>query len=461
MKETQESSEYSNYIKAVKLIKLKKKAGISFLQKNIKIGFSEACSIMDNLERRGFIRMVETKYKIDASLFSADEVFLARTRNYPQFKLPRAYSSNKDFLMELVRGNLQKFYPHIEPATYDRINEEVDFLSKTGLDNVFLIVADLVETMRKDGLSARCLRGNVSGSIIAYILGITEFDPIKYGLIFENVATSSNVIIPTFHICEEPSVVEDYLYKKYINVFHNGGGIIAVGNSKLPDFKAKGFRTQVYENGAMIIGASGNEFDVIAQELSEMVDNNKLPDNSEVFRFFANSDKNFFGIPYFQSKSAKEYAKKLKPNSLLELATIIAYNRPGCFNLLDELVSNKRNPSGIQEIHPIVDKITKETCGVLVFQEQWLEAVHQITNYDYSTANEWRNTFRKKKYDSFFTEKILNAIVDNLRIKIGNAEEILKYLEKSISMAFSKSHALGCAKTAFEIARLRVALLNT
>ena len=59
-----------------------------------------------------------------------------------------------------------------------------------------------------------------------------------------------------------------------------------------------------------------------------------------------------------------------------------------------------------------------------------------------------------------FTEKILGAIIDNLRLERKTAEEILKYLEKSITAIFSKSHALGCAKIAFEIAKLRVALLS-
>lgn len=460
MIEMQKSSQYDNYIKAIKLIKLKRKVSTSFLQRSIKIGFGEACSIMNDLERRGFIRMAETGCEIDASLFDFDEAFLAHTRNYPQFKLPRGYNSNKDFLMELVKSNLQKFYPNAEPAISDRISDEIYFLSMTGLDNAFLIVADLLETMRKDGLSARCLRGSATGSIIAYILGITEFDPIKYGLVFDKFSAAQNLNIPTFHISEEPYIVEGYLHEKYTNVFHNGGGIIAIGNSPLLDFRVKDFRSQVEENGAMIIGASDNEFETTLRELSEMADSRKLPSDTEVFKFFENPDKNFFGIPYFQYKSAKEYAKKLKPNSLLELAAIIAYNRPGCCDLLDELIANKKSPNGIREIHPFISKITKQTYGVLVFQEQWIEAAHKLTACDCLTLDKWRNALRKKECDSALTEKILGAIIDNLRLERKTAEEILKYLEKSITAIFSKSHALGCAKIAFEIAKLRVALLS-
>lgn len=460
MIEMQKSSQYDNYIKAIKLIKLKRKVSTSFLQRSIKIGFGEACSIMNDLERRGFIRMAETGCEIDASLFDFDEAFLAHTRNYPQFKLPRGYNSNKDFLMELVKSNLQKFYPNAEPAISDRISDEIYFLSMTGLDNAFLIVADLLETMRKDGLIARCLGENVSGSIIAYMLGITEFDPIKYGLILKKNSTFTDIIIPTFRIYEAPFVVEDYLYKKYSNVFHNGGGIIAIGNLPLPDFRVKDFRSQVEENGAMIIGASDNEFETTLRELSEMADSRKLPSDTEVFKFFENPDKNFFGIPYFQYKSAKEYAKKLKPNSLLELAAIIAYNRPGCCDLLDELIANKKSPDGVREIHPIISEITKETYGVLVFQEQWIEAAHKLTACDCLTLGKWRNALKKKECDLALTEKILGAIIDNLRLERKTAEEILKYLEKSITAIFSKSHALGCAKIAFEIAKLRVALLS-
>ncbi len=460
MIEMQKSSQYDNYIKAIKLIKLKRKVSTSFLQRSIKIGFGEACSIMNDLERRGFIRMAETGCEIDASLFDFDEAFLAHTRNYPQFKLPRGYNSNKDFLMELVKSNLQKFYPNAEPAISDRISDEIYFLSMTGLDNAFLIVADLLETMRKDGLSARCLRGSATGSIIAYILGITEFDPIKYGLVFDKFSAAQNLNIPTFHISEEPYIVEGYLHEKYTNVFHNGGGIIAIGNSPLPDFRVKDFRSQVEENGAMIIGASANEFENIARELSEMIDANKEPSDSDVFNFFENPDKNFFGIPYFQYKSAKEYAKKLKPNSLLELAAIIAYNRPECCDLLDELIANKINPDGVREIHPIISEITKETYGVLVFQEQWIEAAHKLTACDCLTLGKWRNALKKKECDLALNEEILGAIIDNLRLEREAAEEILKYLERFISTAFSKSHALGCAKIAFEIAKLRVALLS-
>ena len=460
MREIQKSSRYNNYIKAIKLIKLKRKAGISFLQKNLKIGFSEAASIMDDLERRGFVRAAELKSKIDASLFDADEEFLALTRNYPQFKLPKGYSSNKDLLIDSVQRNLQKFHPNTEAEISDRINEEIDFLTKTGFDNIFLIVWDLLETMRKDGLSARCLRGSATGSIIAYILGITEFDPIKYGLVFDKFSAAQNLNIPTFHISEEPYIVEGYLHEKYTNVFHNGGGIIAIGNSPLPDFRVKDFRSQVEENGAMIIGASANEFENIARELSEMIDANKEPSDSDVFKFFENPDKNFFGIPYFQYKSAKEYAKKLKPNSLLELAAIIAYNRPECCDLLDELIANKINPDGVREIHPIISEITKETYGVLVFQEQWIEAAHKLTACDCLTLGKWRNALKKKECDLALNEEILGAIIDNLRLEREAAEEILKYLERFISTAFSKSHALGCAKIAFEIAKLRVALLS-
>lgn len=460
MREIQKSSRYNNYIKAIKLIKLKRKAGISFLQKNLKIGFSEAASIMDDLERRGFVRAAELKSKIDASLFDADEEFLALTRNYPQFKLPKGYNSNKDLLIDSVQRNLQKFHPNTEAEISDRINEEIDFLTKTGFDNIFLIVWDLLETMRKDGLSARCLRGSATGSIIAYILGITEFDPIKYELVFDKFSAAQNLNIPTFHISEEPYIVEGYLHEKYTNVFHNGGGIIAIGNSPLPDFRVKDFRSQVEENGAMIIGASANEFENIARELSEMIDANKEPSDSDVFKFFENPDKNFFGIPYFQYKSAKEYAKKLKPNSLLELAAIIAYNRPECCDLLDELIANKINPDGVREIHPIISEITKETYGVLVFQEQWIEAAHKLTACDCLTLGKWRNALKKKECDLALNEEILGAIIDNLRLEREAAEEILKYLERFISTAFSKSHALGCAKIAFEIAKLRVALLS-
>lgn len=394
------------------------------------------------------------------SYIDAGKTLLVQTRNYPQFKLPKDFRSKTDFLESVVMRKLPNFYPNAESKILERIDVELDFLGKTGLDNAFLIAADLLETMRIDGFSSRCFWGNASGSVVAYILGITEFDPIKFGLVFEGLFALINSILSDFRIYEDPYVVEAYLREKYENVVHNGGGLIAVGNFRLPELRCESFRSQVMESGAMIIGAVPDEFDITVRELSEMLDGSKMPSDAEVFEFFTNADKHFFGIPHFQSKSAKEYANKLKPDSLSELALIFSCNRPGRYNLLDELVANKRNPICAQGLHPVIDEITKETYGAIVFKEQWLEAMCRLAGCDYATANEWRKNFAKKMGDSGFSEKILGRIAVNLQVGEKDAEEMFNFLGKYADSAFSKAFSLFCVKSAFEIARLRVALLN-
>ncbi len=458
MKKEKQNPEYNNYIKAVSLIKSEREASRSFLQKRLGIGYSEADSIMNNLEQRGLISWDNFTHTniINEKLFLMNETLLAKTRNYPKFKLPKGYSSNKELLTALVKNNLAKFYPNANEKILERIECELTFLSDYGLDNMFLIVADLVKAMKKYGVTARCLEGKISAHIIAYLLGITGIDPIKYGLIFDTISKTEP---PVFCIEEISYVIEGYLKDKYKNIF-DSGYIVVASNSPLPDFHVENFRTQAKESGVLIIETS-NRYNELARELFEMTKNCEHPNDTEVFDFFASSQKNFFNIPYFQNQSAKDACRKLKPSSLLELACVIALDRPFCFDYIGKLVANKQEPNEILEINSIISEITRETYGIFVFEEQWIEAIHNLTNCDYSTAIELLKTFARKRYDNDSVEIIRKSLRQNPQIGTEHEDIIFNILQKSAPIVFSKAFSLGCAKCAFNIAKMRVALLNS
>ena len=109
-----------------------------------------------------------------------------RMNRYPKFKdLPKDYSSVDFLALESQHGLFNRFgqMPTIEYQ--NRLNHELSIIKKMGFADYLLIVAQFMNGARDRGVLHGPGRGSAAGSLIAYALGITEVDPIKYGLIFE------------------------------------------------------------------------------------------------------------------------------------------------------------------------------------------------------------------------------------------------------------------------------------
>ncbi len=101
---------------------------------------------------------------------------------------------------------------------HDRIDEELDVLEYHGFSSYMLIVADYIDWARRNGISVGEGRGSVGGSLIAYLLGIHQADPIKYGLIFARFHNKEKSSFPDIDTDFAPSgreKVQNYLRKKY------------------------------------------------------------------------------------------------------------------------------------------------------------------------------------------------------------------------------------------------------
>lgn len=136
--------------------------------------------------------------------------------------IPKFCENEFETLKEECRHGWQKY--NLSSQEYlDRIQEEFKVIDGAGLSGYFLIVQDYVKWAQRQGNVITSSRGSVGGSLIAYLLGITHADPIKYGLFFErfyNVGrnTADRISLPDididFPINLRPKVVE-YLRGKY------------------------------------------------------------------------------------------------------------------------------------------------------------------------------------------------------------------------------------------------------
>ena len=145
----------------------------------------------------------------------------------PDFEVPKEYS-REDFLRKISKDGLLSriteiessidTYPINESKYIERLDYELDMICKLDFAGYFLIVADFVNWAQKNDIPVGPGRGSGAGSIVAYALGITAIDPIKYDLLFERFLNPERVSNPDFDIdfcIEGRDKVLEYVTNKY------------------------------------------------------------------------------------------------------------------------------------------------------------------------------------------------------------------------------------------------------
>ncbi|WP_128894689.1 DNA polymerase III subunit alpha [Longirhabdus pacifica] len=137
----------------------------------------------------------------------------------PAFKpIPPALTVDQ-YLHQLCIAGVQKRYGEQNTAAVmDRLHNELDVIVKMGFAHYFLIVADFVRYAREQEIAVGPGRGSAAGSLVSYVLYITDVDPLKYGLIFERFLNPERVTMPDIDIDfsdERRDEVVRYIVDKY------------------------------------------------------------------------------------------------------------------------------------------------------------------------------------------------------------------------------------------------------
>mgnify|MGYP003291204327 CR=1 FL=1 len=135
----------------------------------------------------------------------------------PRYDVPEGYTA-WEYLNKLCFEGLYKKYDNPEGELTERLNYELNTIKNMGYVDYFLIVWDFINYARTNGIMVGPGRGSAAGSIVAYTLGITNIDPIKYQLLFERFLNPERVSMPDIDIdfCyERRQEVIDYVVRKY------------------------------------------------------------------------------------------------------------------------------------------------------------------------------------------------------------------------------------------------------
>jgi DNA polymerase-3 subunit alpha len=130
----------------------------------------------------------------------------------PKFEVPKG-ETEKSYLRKLVfAGAAWRYHkapkedlamikedvvkPKLEPQVLERIEYELSVIGNMGYEGYFLIVADLINWSKNNGIVCGPGRGSAAGSIVAYLTNITELDPLEYDLLFERFLNPDRISMP-------------------------------------------------------------------------------------------------------------------------------------------------------------------------------------------------------------------------------------------------------------------------
>lgn len=139
------------------------------------------------------------------------------SRHLPNFPLPDGMT-DEQYLRKLCEDNLPSHYPEETQEVRERLEYELGVIHQMGFDSYFLIVWDFINYARSQSIPVGPGRGSAAGSIVAYLLGITDIDPLRYSLLFERFLNPERVTMPDIDVdfcyVRRPEVIE-YVKRRY------------------------------------------------------------------------------------------------------------------------------------------------------------------------------------------------------------------------------------------------------
>ncbi|HEX5798354.1 MAG TPA: DNA polymerase III subunit alpha [Candidatus Saccharimonadales bacterium] len=199
-----------------------------------------------------------------------------------------------------------------------------------------------------------------------------------------------------------------------------------------------------------------NSLKIIKKVYGEDIDISNIPlDDKKTFELFQRGDTT--GVFQFESAGMKRYLKELKPNVLDDLIAMNALYRPGPMQWIDDFIARKHGKKKIEYMHPKLESALKETYGVLVYQEQFMQISKDLCGFSGGQADTLRKAVGKKI--SSLLKKVKPDFIEG-GIKHSGAdrkmmEKFWDELEEFANYCFNKAHSACYASIAYQTAYLK------
>lgn len=182
---------------------------------------ADKCDVVLKTKSLGEVANVDEKYKLPAN------------KNYiPQY-VPETGETTFEYLKRMAYEGLEKLYPEITDELKERMEMELETIRDQGFVEYFLVVWDYINYARQNDIPVGPGRGSGAGSLVAYCIGITKVDPMKYHLFFERFINKERVSMPDFDVdfcMDRRGEVIEYVKRKYGP--DHVAGIVTFGSMK-------------------------------------------------------------------------------------------------------------------------------------------------------------------------------------------------------------------------------------
>ena len=444
-------------------------------------------------------------------------------------------------------------------AVIDRLQLELKVIEKTGFLSYFLIVGDFIRYGHQKGIAC-VARGSAAGSIVTYLLEISNVDPIRHGLLFERFLNPERVNPPDIDIDfadDRRADVIEYVREKYgrdavaqiitfgtmgaKSVVRDVGRVMGLSYGECdrlakmipfdlkmtlekaikqsPELKQAYENEEVTrelidtafiledltrnasvhaagvvigdqplvnllplkqdENGVIVtqyamgpVGNLGllkmdflglktltvirNTCEMIKQTHGSEVPIDHLPlDDAKTYDLL--NKANTLGVFQLESGGMRDLCRKFQISSVEHITALIALYRPGPMELVPEFISRRHGDVKIEYEHPLLEPICRETYGIMVYQEQVMQAAQVLAGYTLGGADLLRRAMGKKKAEEMAKQRdiFVKGCAKVNGIPAAKANQVFDLLEKFAGYGFNKSHAAAYAVVSYQTAYLK------
>ncbi len=194
----------------------------------------------------------------------------------------------------------------------------------------------------------------------------------------------------------------------------------------------------------------------IRQTSGEEIDIDQIPlDDQATFDLIKKA--NTIGVFQLESGGMRDLCRRIGIESIDNINALIALYRPGPMQMIDSYIDRKHGKVKIEYDHPLLEPILKETYGIIVYQEQVMQATSALAGYSLGGADILRRAMGKKKVSEMEKQRkiFIKGCHDKNRIPRAKAEKIFDTLARFAGYGFNKSHSAAYAVVAYQTAYLK------
>jgi len=186
------------------------------------------------------------------------------------------------------------------------------------------------------------------------------------------------------------------------------------------------------------------------------IDIEKIPfDDKKTFQMLARGET--MGLFQLNGDGMTKYLVELKPSTIHDINAMVALYRPGPIQFIPEYIRRKHNPKMISYLDPALEKILKQTYGILVYQDDLLIMAHDLAGYSWGEVDKFRKAVGKKIPAEMAKqkEKFISGCVEHSGWSQKKSEEVWSWIEPFAAYAFNKAHSASYGRFAYQTAYMK------